>query len=302
MSHLLRFLPVIQGVFMDISLITYDGLPDLDPDDCILKDELVKRGHKVHTCIWDDPSIDWSKFDVSIMRSAWDYHLKQDQFYAWMDKVSRLSKLLNPPATMKWSCHKTYIRELAEANLPVVETHWVARGGSAAGVFDKIQSQKVVVKPAVGLATFGVKKFALDDAGKKEAEAHAAELARTDDVMIQPFLSSVDDYGERALIFLGGEYSHTVRKTSFQHLAPGGHAGETSVPTDSAEVAAARKVISYLPERPLYARVDLVRDAENQPKVLELELVEPSLFFCFEPTAAVNFANALERILDIQKV
>jgi hypothetical protein len=293
---------------MDISLITYEGLPDLDPDDCLFKDELVKRGHKVSACIWDDKSIDWSKFDVSIMRSAWDYHLKKDQFYAWMDKVSRQTKLLNPPELMKWSSHKSYLKELGEANLPVIETLWVEKGGLANGLFDKLHWQKAIVKPAVGLSTFGVKRITLNEngtpskSGIKEAEDHANELAKTEDVMIQPYLDSVEDYGERALIFLNGEYSHTVRKASFQKLAPGGQAGETTVVTGAKEVAVAQQVIDYLTERPLYARVDLVRDFSNKPLLLELELVEPSLFLSFHPPAAVGFADALERILDLHKV
>lgn len=293
---------------MDISLITYDGLPDLDPDDCLFKDELVKRGHKVSACIWDDESVDWSKFDVSIMRSAWDYHKKKDQFYAWIDKVARQSKLLNPPELMKWSSHKSYLKELGEANLPVIETLWVEKGGQADGLFGELHWQKTIVKPAVGLATFGVKKFTLSEsgtphqAGIKEAVDHANQLAKTEDVMIQPFLASVEDYGERALTFLNGKYSHTIRKSSFQHLAPGGHAGETSVATDAEEVAVAQQVIDYLSQRPLYARVDLVRDSAGKPLVLELELVEPSLFLSFHPPAAVGFADALERIIDLHKV
>lgn len=287
---------------MDIALITYDGLPDLDPDDCLLRDELVKRGHKCHTCIWDDESIDWSKFDVSIMRSAWDYHLKEKKFHAWIDKVSRVSKLLNPAALMRWSSHKTYLKELDAAGLPVVETLWVSQGGTAADLFERLQWDKAIVKPAVGLSTFGVKKFVLDTEGKKAAAEHANDLAKNGDVMIQPFLSSVDEYGERALIFIGGKYSHTVRKSSFQKLAPSGHAGESSVPSDPEEVALAEKVIGHLKESPLYARVDLVRDSEGKPKVLELELVEPSLFFCYAPAAPAMFADSLERIVELHKV
>lgn len=293
---------------MEISLITYDGLPDLDPDDCLFKDELVKRGHKVSACIWDDESVDWSKFDVSIMRSAWDYHLKKDQFYTWMKKVSHQTRLLNSPELMKWSSHKTYLKELGQANLPVIETLWLEKGGRAEGLFDKLHWQKAIVKPAVGLATFGVKKITLKEngtpskAGIKVAEEHANELAKTDDVMIQPYLTSVEDYGERALIFLNGEYSHTIRKTSFQKLAPGGHAGETSVATDAEEVAVGQQVIEYLSQRPLYARVDLIRDSVGKPQLLELELVEPSLFLSFHPPAAVGFADALERILHLHKV
>lgn len=287
---------------MRFAFVTYDGLPNLDPDDSLLKDELVKREHSVDACIWDHQSIDWSHYDVTIMRSAWDYHLKLEQFYAWMEKVDRVSKLLNPLKTMKWSSHKTYLRELQEAKLPVIDTEWISKGGSVEGVFDKLHWDKVIVKPAVGLATFGVKKFALDVEGRKQAEAHAKELAKTEDVMIQPFLSAVDDYGERALMFLGGEYSHTIRKSSFQILAPAGHAGESSVPDDEEEISVARKVIAFLPEKPLYARVDLIRDADNKPKLLELELVEPSLFISCYPSAALKFADALEKAVNLNKV
>jgi len=293
---------------MDIALITYDGLPDLDPDDGLFRDELVKRGHKVHACIWDDQSIDWSRFDVAIMRSAWDYHLKKDKFYSWMDGVSKQTKLLNPPEVMKWSSHKSYLKQLSDDGLPVVETIWIKKGDTADGVFDGLNWRKAIVKPAVGLATFGVKRIPLDESGEgkraniKQAEDHANALSKTEDVMIQPYLSSVEEYGERALIFLNGKYSHTIRKSSFQHLAPGGKAGETSVTSDSQEVAAAQRVIDYLARKPLYARVDLVRDFENNPLVLELELVEPSLFLSFHPPAAVAFAEAFESVLNLNKV
>lgn len=298
-------MPCNQGVFMDIALVTYNGLPDLDPDDGLFRDELVKRGHKVQACIWDDASIDWSKFDVAIMRSAWDYHLKKEQFYAWMESVSKQTKLFNSAEVMKWSSHKSYLKQLAAAGLPIVETLWIEKGSSANGVFDSLNWQKTIVKPAVGLATFGVKRFPLDDsqdgkqANVRAAEQHANHLALTEDVMIQPYLSSVENYGERALIFLNGKYSHTIRKSSFQHLAPGGQAGETSVPRDDLEVVAAQKVIDYLSHTPLYARVDLVRDLENTPVILELELVEPSLFLSFHPPAVLAFADAFESVLQL---
>ncbi len=280
---------------MDISLVTYDGLPDLDPDDRLLTDELIKREHKVSACIWDDDSIDWSKFDIAIVRSAWNYHLKLDQFHSWMDRIAPQTALFNSPKMMKWNSHKTYLRELAAANLPVVETLWVEKGGQGTAVFDELDWQTVIVKPAVGLATFGVKKFTLDADGRKQAAKHTNALAETDAVMIQPFLAAVDDHGERALTFLGGEFSHTVRKSSFQALAPAGLAGESSVASDPEEVAVAKQVIDYLWETPLYARVDLVRDPDGKPVVLELELVEPSLFLSFHPPAATRFADVLER-------
>lgn len=279
---------------MHISLITYDGLPNLDPDDALIADQLRKRGHMCTAAIWSDESVDWSKFDISIMRSAWDYHLHTEKFFSWMQKVSKVTTLLNPPGLMRWSSHKSYLIELQKKGLPVVETLWLDKGQKAGDIVSQLNWAKVIVKPAIGLATFGVAKFDLDQAGRKLAEAHANELAQNEDVMFQPFINSVDDYGERALMFVGGQYTHSVRKSSFQKLAPAGHAGESSVPGDPVEIAIAKKVIASLDSVPLYARVDLVRNENNEPLLLELELVEPSLFISCQPDVALLFADAVE--------
>jgi glutathione synthase/RimK-type ligase-like ATP-grasp enzyme len=287
---------------MHVSLITYDGLPNLDPDDALIADEIKRRGHDCTPAIWNDASVDWSKFDISIMRSAWDYHLHTEKFYAWLEDVSKMTKLLNSPQLMRWSSHKSYLKELHDKGLPVVETLWLEKGGKSAEIVSQLSWPKAIIKPAIGLATFGVGKFDLEQGESKMAEAHADQLAKTQDVMFQPFIKSVEDYGERALMFVGGKYTHSVRKSSFQKLAPAGHAGEEAVEGDLVEIAIAEKVVASLDAVPLYARVDLVRNEKNEPLLLELELVEPSLFISCQPAVALKFVDALEPYFAVHKV
>lgn len=281
---------------IDFFLVTYQELANLDPDDVLLADELSKRGFNTRAVVWDDPAIDWSSARVTIMRSAWDYHLKRDQFLSWIETVDAASRLINSASLMRWNCHKGYLRELERRNVPIIPTLWVDRGECAqpshVGCLEGWS--EVVVKPAVGLATFGVKRFSLEEGdGVDAAIAHANRLAETNEVMVQPFMTSVGNYGERALVFIGGEHSHTVRKTEFQPMAIAGLAGEKPVIATKEEIAVGRKALSALPETPLYARVDLVADEAGHPLLMELELIEPSLFFGTHPGSAARMADAL---------
>ncbi len=149
--------------------------------------------------------------------------------------------------------------------------------------------QTAVVKPAVGLSTYGVRRVD----GSREDQAHVATLLRDHDVMVQPYVRSVETYGERALMFMQSTYSHAARKTAFQALLPAGEAGETPVEATGAEIAVAVAAVRALPQPALYARVDLVHGDDGEPLVIELEVVEPSLFLGMHPRAAGRFADAL---------
>jgi hypothetical protein len=125
---------------------------------------------------------------------------------------------------------------------------------------------------------------------------HLQKLLEHGAVMVQPFIQSVQTSGERALVFLGGEYSHCVSKTPFQKLDVVGKTGEQLAQATAKEVQFAQLVLSRLPEVPLYARVDLV-DLDGQPCLMELELIEPSLYFSFAPASADRLAEHIVRKL-----
>lgn len=280
-----------------ISLITYNALPDLDPDDRLLQSALEKRGVESTPAIWNDPSVNWSHSSACILRSTWDYHLHFEKFLHWAEEVSSATKLLNPYPLVKWNTRKTYLAELSANGLPVIPTEWIhdATSPTLAQILKDRNWSEAIIKPSIGLATSGVRRTNMENAAADQE--HVNKLLATSEVMVQEFLPSVHQYGERALIFIDGEYSHTVRKAPFQILAAAGQAGESLAESNPKEIEIARSVLNYLDSPPLYARVDLVRDASLKPLLLELELVEPSLFLSFAPEAAEKFAEAILRRL-----
>lgn len=278
----------------DFTFITYRDLPDLDPDDRLAADLLVQRGFRVAAAVWDDPQVPWAKAGICVLRSTWDYNLRHQEFLAWAEAVAAVTPLYNPVSLVRWNSHKSYLKDLSSRGVPVVPTRWLKKGEHAD--LDELLAQerwpRAVAKPAVGLATYGVKVVEAGSPGQR----HVSELLRQYDVMLQPYLTSVERYGERALVFIGGTYSHAARKTAFQALAPTGDAGETPVEATGAEIAVGVSAMQALDEPALYARVDVVNDDANQPLVIEMELVEPTLFLGMHPRAATRFADALVRL------
>src|SRR5271165_6968537 len=116
----------------DFTFVTYDGLPDLDPDDRLAADELGRRGLLVKASVWNDPDVDWSRAGICIIRSTWDYHLHHDRFLQWAEHVDAVAKALwNPLTAVRWNAHKSYMKDLADRGAPVVPTAWIKAGATA---------------------------------------------------------------------------------------------------------------------------------------------------------------------------
>jgi hypothetical protein len=280
---------------MKAALVTCRRLPDLDPDDHPLRDELARRGHEVTAAIWDDDKVDWRAFDVAVLRSPWDYHHRRDDFLAWAGWAAAKTRLFNPLALVRWNTHKAYLHELATKGASVVPTE-ITLQGARLDVAARMAANgwaRAVVKPAVGADSFGTVLAAPDTLAA--AQAHADDLLRERDVMIQPYLRSVEEPGERCLVHIDGRYSHTVRKRS--HFLGGRHVGPEGLPVEAAEderAEAARVLRLAGAEDALYARVDLARDDLGRPCLMELELAEPTLFLTVAPGAAAALADAIE--------
>lgn len=276
--------------------ITYDGLPDLDPDDGLAAAELRKRGFTCAPKVWDDPRVDWSECQFGVVRSTWDYHRKYEAFDKWLSKPELAGRIWNPPEIIRWNSKKTYLRELENSGIAVVPTIWIDRGTSTEIIRELFQGSTwtdAIMKPVVGLSTYGVTRLNLQDLSASVAKA--SELIDKHDVMLQPYVNAVGTTGEHSLMFMRGQFSHAIRKVSFQHFAPAGGAGERAIQPDADELEAAHAALNTLQRDLLYARVDLVRDDEGKPCLMELELVEPSLFLQFDPKAAARFADAIEQ-------
>jgi hypothetical protein len=281
---------------MDIALITFSEVPDLTADDQFLLVELEARGLTVAPLVWDDPGVDWSQPTVCVIRETWDYHLRLHEFLAWVDRVEYQTILLNSPQLVRWNAHKGYLRDLESRGIPIVPTVWLQAGAHAdfRTLMSQTGWQQAVIKPTVSASAFETRLFSTDE--DDEAQAHIDRLLAARDLMLQPFLRSVQAYGERSVIFINGEYTHAARRPE-PFVSDGVKRESRPAEATREEIDFSSRVLRGLPETPLYARVDVAPDDEGNLRLMELELIEPSLFFHFSPLAVERMAGGIERRL-----
>jgi glutathione synthase/RimK-type ligase-like ATP-grasp enzyme len=269
-----------------LALVTCRAAREFDADLPLLQAELPSAS----IVEWDDHTIEWHRFDVVVIRSAWDYHRRRDRFLAWARHVTDVAALWNPLSVIEWNTDKHYLADLRHQGVPIVPTTYV--DGEAADAPDAVFHGDVVVKPTIGAGSNGVFRSRGDATG---ARAHARALRDSGvAAMVQPYVTAVDEVGETGLVYLGGSYSHAFRKRAI--LAgpvefEGGVAATEEIANHvatEAERALGDRVLTLLPET-AYARIDLLPTGAG-PVVLELELTEPSLYLDQDRRAAARAA------------
>jgi hypothetical protein len=279
---------------LDVAVLTYSGLPQLDAYDAPLLPALKALGLDARFVIWDDPTVDWRSVRVAAVRYAWDSHLRRDEFTAWADRVGQLTRLYNPAEVLRWNTHKLYLRELEEKGIPLTTTVWVPRGGELdVGALARERGwDAVVLKPAVSAG--GLKTYIFPRSDAQAATARVAELAAECEVMVQPYLRAFETEGERSYIFFDGAFSHAVRRPPTLQSAPRGFAEPHGfTPENRAELALAEKVLEATGRPLLYARVDVATDNEGRTRLQELEVTEPRLFLSLDAGAPGRLARAI---------
>jgi len=287
-----------------IALVTAAAARDLDEDLPPLLAALRAHGAEVHTPNWDDTAVDWSGFDLALLRSTWDYTQRVPEFLAWTQRAAQATRLANPAEIVSWNTDKHYLSVLERAGVPIVPGTFIEPGADAAAQLANFlnahDSAEFVVKPAIGAGSRDAQRYGRHD--RDAALAHAQRLlGERRSVLLQPYLDRVDEHGETALIYFGGRFSHAIRKGPLLRKGEGAtralFATEHITPRTptAAEFAVAEKTLAAMPfaQPLLYARVDLIHDAAGAPRVLELELTEPSLFFAHSEGSAVRFAEAI---------
>ena len=206
------------------------------------------------------------------------------------------ARLENELKTVRWNIRKTYLKDLEDRGVRIVPTCWL-RGldrASLSRLFVTLNADRVVVKPMVGANADDT--FLLDRDARDDACAAALEAFSDRELMAQPFVESVVEVGEYSLFFFAGEYSHSILKTPKPRdfRVQEEHGGVIrSVEPVADLIAAAADVMRVLDSQPLYARVDLVRLSSGGPALMELELIEPSLYFAFDGESPERFADAV---------
>jgi hypothetical protein len=279
---------------MRITFVTSADARNVDPDLPLLLAAAERAGVEAQVDVWDDPEVDWLCFDAIVIRSCWDYTARLQEFLAWAASVPHLH---NGFGVLRWNTDKTYLRELAAAGVPVIETRW--------DVTDRDElpdATEWVVKPTVSAGSKDTARWG-DPA---EVHAHSAQLlAAGRSSMTQPYVASVDDEGETALLFFGGRFSHAIGKGPLLERGEGvrdDRDGREQItertPTEVQHDVAARAVQAVqaaVGQVPLYVRVDLVTAADGSPLLIELEAAEPSLFLPQADEAASDrFLAALQ--------
>ena len=286
---------------------TYRERPGLTEDDELFARALAGRGARVQAAVWNDAAVPWSSAAAVVIRSTWDYHLHRAAFLHWVDRVSGATTLHNEPHVVRWNSHKRYLASIAAHGVPVIDTVF-ADAGTSLDLGDVARAhgwRDVVVKPAVSAAAHETRRFAFGE--RAEGQAQLDRLLATRDVMVQPHLAALAEQGELSLLFARGRFTHAVRRRSAfvdgRVMPKSAAADAPAAAVRSAErvLEAAAALTGVAPNDLLYSRVDLAPAGDGY-SLLELELIEPSLFLGHAPHAAKSYAEALLSFTDVRSL
>lgn len=269
-------------------------------EDGLVVQALQRQGLRVARLDWADPEFDWSGTRAAVFRTTWDYFHRFSEFSPWLDQVSGQTRLFNDAALIRWNIDKHYLGELARAGVNVVPTTFIEIGDTRAlaRIVSELGWDELILKPAISGAARHTYRFQ-----PEQAHAHAGvfdELVEREAMILQPFQQQILDQGELSLMVIDGKVTHAIRKTAkhgdFRVQDDWGGTVHEHAATPE-ETAFAEAAVRAVPFDVLYARVDVVRDNNGQLAVMELETVEPELFFRFHPEAADRLAAGLVRRL-----
>lgn len=267
-------------------------------DDELAYPALAQRGFDVEAIPWNDPHVDWNDFDIVVIRSTWDYQSQPDKFLAALAAIENSSALLaNSHAIAKWNLQKTYLARLQQDGVDIVPSLFggALAGGELPSIFDRLDCDEIVIKPQVSHTAQGAFRLQRDTAADRAVEVERYYLDTA--YLAQPMVRSIVTEGEYSLFYFNGEYSHAISKRP----KPGDfrsqeeHGSDILPATaDAALRAAGRAAVDAVKEPLLYARADFVRsNFDDNYWLMELELIEPALYFRMDPQSPQRFALAL---------
>ena len=262
---------------------------------------LERLGWTAQEIPWDQPDVPWQDFAAVVIRSTWDYQQRPTEFLRVLDTITATgTRLFNSVSLVRWNIEKSYLKYLEQKGIDIVPTMWrdeLSPNETAIPFFEALNTNQLVVKPLVGANADDTFRILVDD---DDAWQNVKRVFRSKTCLLQPFIPSIATVGEYSLFYFGGEYSHCVLKkpktgdfrVQEEH---GGSISSCEPPAELCEIS--DRVISAIPEQPLYARVDLVQSPNESWFVMEVELIEPSLYFPYDEKSPERFAQSLNRML-----
>ena len=250
---------------------------------------------------WNDSNFNWSSTQSAIFRSTWDYFDQFSNFRNWLDLVKDQCYLINPYGQINWNLDKHYLLDLQKQDLPIVESIFVSKKTklNLETISKNKNWKETVIKPTISGAarhTYLLKKDEI-----KNFQDKWLSLTNDEDFMVQEFQKNILNSGEIAVVLFGGEYSHSVlkkaKKGDFRVQDDFGGSVERINPSMEI-IELAEKTVKSLKTTPLYARVDIIFDNDNNPVISELELIEPELWFRFKEESAYKLAALVKDFLN----
>ena len=265
-------------------------------EDQLVQEALEQKGLRTARFDWARPDVDWSQTRAALFRSTWDYFHRFDEFSAWLDKVSAQTRLVNFIELVRWNMDKHYLLDLEKRGIHTPPALYIPAGDDTTldALHEETGWADTILKPTVSGSARHT--YRLNRNNLQEHEATFRELAAREDMMLQPFQQQVVEQGELSLIAIGGQYSHAVRKVpkagEFRVQSEFGGAVIPYQPTHE-EIAFAESAVAACRPQPVYARADIIRDNDGQLALMELELIEPEMWFRLVPKAACRLAEAV---------
>ncbi len=296
---------------MDVAILTDTRL--LKPDEhnfyisqviyeeSLILSHLKEAGIAAKRIAWSDPSVDWNEVRCAVFRSTWDYFDRFQEFAKWLEDVKDKTTLINSAEILEWNLDKKYMADLEKNGINIVPSHFVEKGNhtSLDAIYDQLNCDQAVIKPTISAAGENTYKIARQQI--PDFKARFTELVATRTMMVQPFQEEIMNSGEISLMVIDGKYTHAIQKKA--------KAGEFRVQDDHGgkvlpyfacedEIRFAEFAVQHCGYKPLYARVDMVRDNNGEHAIMELELIEPELFLRFDTTAAKKLSQGIISILN----
>ncbi|ADB17187.1 conserved hypothetical protein [Pirellula staleyi DSM 6068] len=269
-------------------------------DDQLLQTALARHGIWSERLDWASPDVDWSKFDVAVFRTTWDYFDRRSQFTRWLNQVRTQTRLCNDAALVTWNMDKHYLADLEARGIPVVPTKFVERGSSPklAALLDETGWAEAIIKPCVSGAARHT--YRVNHTSAASLQPTVEKLLLDESLLLQPFQTSVLEQGEDTLMIVGGQFTHAVRKLPKRgdFRVQDDHGG-TVHPYEPppAQIEFAQRAMAACDPAPVYGRVDIVRDHQGNYVVMELELIEPELWLRHHTPAATALADAIAQVV-----
>ena len=290
---------------MVLAIVSCSDYPNLTGDDTPqVVSELRRQGVNTEVVVWDSLDVKWERFAAAILRSAWDYSHRHDEFLTWLDRISLQTQLWNPPQIVKWNTDKHYLLDLQRSGIPVLPTEWIPTGGAVdlEQLMAHRQWNTVVIKPAISANARRTVVVGRTQVGA--GQAHLVKWLPERDMMVQEFELSIIDQGERSLIFIADEFNHAVVKTpasgDYRIQESFGGKARSIAPTPE-EKSLAQQVLDAIGQPLLYARVDIIGSGDRLA-VIEIELAEPSLYLQYVPKLVPQSVSKMMAFLEARGI